>query len=398
MIRVDQRDFSAALEAARQACSRVGSLPILAQASVVCHDGELKIDCTDLDVRLVCTLAAAGEGKFLLPAAKLAKVVKPQGAKKASRQIVIGVEDEKPIVMIDGAKVKFPLQCAPEDWPVEAVCEWKLRGHYATAETLRALKYCLPAASTDDMRPHLGCVFFFGSRLISTDGHRLHIVHLGGEPHESTWLARQGVCHLVKLCDAESFDLFAVDGEDHIGRCRVTWPGRVLVRDTPVGAIDLNFDRVIGDTRASRGIVFNLTRVDLLDRLKKAKAMLDKSADLIVEYESGRWLKMEGCERVADKTTVEWKQPHDGVEDNREKFVPDCQPSDVSDEEWAEHAHAEPQSCHFAQPAKFCVGLDYAIDALADGDDLVELKFTDSLLPIHLRSGDYESIVMPIRI
>lgn len=397
MIRVDQRDFSEALEAARLA--RGKTITVLEQAHVRSKDGTLEVTCTDLDLRIVKSVRATGDGEFLLPAVKLAKVVKPRGPKKSPRQIVFGVEDEKPVVLIDGARVKLPQHATLEDWPVGVKRKWKTCGEYNTAEVVRALKYCIPAISTDETRPYIMRAHFYGSRILATDGHRFHLVHLGGDDHPVAPLARQAAILLAKLCRDETFVLSHCEAEDDMGRCRVEWVNSVLVCDNPVGAQLPPFDDLLKGERAKRGVTFHFNRADLLARLAKAKAMLDKDADAILRYTPGEMdLKIEALEQGIDATTVEWDHQHEGIEDNRMKFVPDERPRDVSDEEWAEQDHAEPKSSHYAQPTAVRVSLSYFVDALADGADVVEVKVADETSPLYMRSGDFESLVIPIRL
>jgi len=389
MFRVDQREFYQALEAVRLAAGKAGYIPIAEHVHLDAESGGLVLTCTDLEVRLSTTIDADGKGEMLLPVRKLAKMVKPTG--KRSRPVSVGRDSDtgKPRLHIDGAVVRFQAEGVKDDWPTPAKVDWQPAATYDAGEVQRALKFLMPAVCKDESRPSLCRVVWRGDLAVVTDGHRMHVVHLGTDSHKPVYQARAQAAILLKLlrpCDGPVKLAGSDDGADtkFSGGSRFLWLSHELTSRVADGEFP-DHEQVIPRDSAP-GVLLKLERECLLTKLKKAEQMFDGMVTRL-DFNGGASLKLTAMDHhTVTGASAEWDIPNAGVEDTRLDHKPD---SEVEGD--------EPDERHRGQPVTVYVEGRYLRDALLDGEVEVKLKLTGSLTPVHLRSGVFESVIMPRR-
>jgi len=142
--------------------------------------GILTLTTTDLSRRLSCQLPAEGDISACVHCKMLSQVIKPEGRGK-SGSVEIIQDDDRVSVLADGLtshlrptrSADFPTGPAPKQ---EA--PWSLAAMWPASPLKDALSFVLPAASTDESRPHLCAVLLKDSDAVTTDGHRLHLAPL----------------------------------------------------------------------------------------------------------------------------------------------------------------------------------------------------------------------------
>lgn len=125
---------------------------------------------------------------------------------------------------------------ATEATMAEPKVETKFVGSWDSKEVTDALLYIVPAASKDDARPHLNCVKIEGSKIVVTDGHRLHAVELSAPSERDATVPLTMVSEvqrLLKHCDKLVVGTSEGEGEDtwnvlaSCGRFTMTFVGKL---------------------------------------------------------------------------------------------------------------------------------------------------------------------------
>lgn len=209
-MRVDRRNLHSALNELSKVASPKAVLPILRNVLLHQRGDALDLTATDLTTRLSYYLPADGpDFETCLPAKTLALLVKPEGRADTGTVDIRPQQDSKRVtVEVDGLTTHLPSQ-APADFPATMAdspdLEWSSLALW-NAKALRAsLDYVLPSASNDPSRQHLCTVLLDAQHMVSTDGHRLHLVPLPSPIDTAILLPATAARTLYRLlnCDGD---------------------------------------------------------------------------------------------------------------------------------------------------------------------------------------------------
>ncbi|MFZ5786783.1 MAG: DNA polymerase III subunit beta [Acidobacteriota bacterium] len=176
---VDRRLLHGALSHLVHVASGKASLPILSHVLLEVFDDTLTVTATDLTTTVDCEMPAEGPLSCCLPAKMLTALTKPEGRGDAGT-VQIEMDGNVASVAVEGLSTRLPTMPVEEfpAVPGDSVTDWRLLAMWPAARIREALAFVLPAASTDEGRPHLSCVCVGPDRVAATDGHRLHVVPL----------------------------------------------------------------------------------------------------------------------------------------------------------------------------------------------------------------------------
>jgi len=177
---VDRRTLHAALKELLRVAPSRADLPALEMVHLSANNGTLTVTTTDLHRRLSCQFPAQGDLNACVHAKMLTNIVKPEGRGDAG-SVEVSQNEDRVSVMADGL-VSHLRPTPPADFPASPAPKqdepWSLVAMWPSAPLKDALTFVLPAASTDEARPHLCAVQFKHNDAVTTDGHRLHLAHL----------------------------------------------------------------------------------------------------------------------------------------------------------------------------------------------------------------------------
>jgi DNA polymerase-3 subunit beta len=180
MIKANQKTLLAAIKAAGAATDHKSSMPILANLLLTACDGVMTLRGTDLTTEIVVTIPCDGEIDITVNAKDLADAVTacaPKARGKAPASDVRLDTTENGYLKVAGPICTMQVVGLPsKDYPTAT----EIGGEsdptvYPTAKLMGALEFGACASSTDVTRYHLCGVFFCADKVVSTDGHRLHL-------------------------------------------------------------------------------------------------------------------------------------------------------------------------------------------------------------------------------
>ena len=174
---VDRRALYSALQELIRVTDPKASLAVLSHVLLRAVADVLTITATDLKQTLSCRLHVDGDIETCLPAKLLMALVKPEGRGDAGDVDIELTDTGACSIIVEGLTSRIAAMDSDE-FPSQSEREWAFQALWPSKGLGEALAYVLPAASTDDGRPHLNCVSFEADRMVTTDGHRLHVANL----------------------------------------------------------------------------------------------------------------------------------------------------------------------------------------------------------------------------
>jgi DNA polymerase-3 subunit beta len=161
-------DLKQLLTAAKRVIPRSTSLPCLKGARLTAAGGTLTIEATSLDVTLTSSLPATvrSEGVAVVPLSELAGHVKGKGS------IDLTLAGDM-LRAVNGTTSSLRVLPADE-WPRTDGLDFSEAERFPL--DLAAIVDVAIAASVDDSKPTLGCVYFNGAEVCATDSYRLHLL------------------------------------------------------------------------------------------------------------------------------------------------------------------------------------------------------------------------------
>ena len=220
-MKVNRRALYGALAELVRVVDPKASLPILSHVLLQAVAGVLTIKATDLKRTLTCQLPVEGEIETCLPAKLLANLIKPEGKSDAGDVVIEPIDDVSCAVTFDGLSSRLAAM-SPEMFPTGPAkqdADWSLLALWPVDGIREALGYVLPAASKDDSRPHLNAVCFDLDRIVTTDGHRLHMARLPSKLPEPVLLSLDAAKTLGRLLKKADQVILARTGD--VVRARV---------------------------------------------------------------------------------------------------------------------------------------------------------------------------------
>jgi len=203
-MRTNRKGMHQALQLLTKVVDHKSAVQIIRCVKLQAKDGVFKLTATDLERTLTTELACEGELTTCLPAKLLCKLVKPQGKNDDSNVEIEAVGDDIVVIRADDVTTKLASKPA-EDFPASKDRDWNLVALWPTKPLAEALDYVLPAASTDETRPHIcGVQLDTTGKIVATDGRRLHMTDLPSPLAEDlllTTAAAQTLRHILKDAD-----------------------------------------------------------------------------------------------------------------------------------------------------------------------------------------------------
>jgi DNA polymerase III sliding clamp (beta) subunit (PCNA family) len=213
-------------------------MPILGNVHLLTRNGQLELTTTDFDVTLTATLPAEGDLDVLLPVKLLNQLVKPEGKGSSEEGVVIMTMAGNIVgVTIDGLTSKLATLPVEEFPSLPSRDGLGLVALWPAAEFRAALSYVLPAVSSDTTRPHLHGVYLDGSRVASTDGHRLHTAALPSSLAEPLFLPHAAALSLERVLPAGEQVVLAKNEEYLVVRCGL-WTLSAKIETVDFPAVD----------------------------------------------------------------------------------------------------------------------------------------------------------------
>lgn len=176
MINVGLKDLLKAVKTAGLAADPKSTMPILSCVHMHASDGVLTVRATDLQTDISVILLADGELDTVVGAKSLAQLLAaclPKGKKNGDVRVDLSTVDTS-LVIGAGATMKVA-SMKSSDFPAVPTVDLPDPITYHVATLTSALDFILPAVSCDETRYHLNGMCFDHQRLVSTDGHRLHM-------------------------------------------------------------------------------------------------------------------------------------------------------------------------------------------------------------------------------
>lgn len=199
MMRVPRYEIQSALAILKRAVSPLKSTVTANILATSAPGGRLRLVATDLDVAAMADIVEAdgSEGEFesevLVPADPFYNLVR--GARKSSGEAmtIAGTPDQGVELEVGGISTSIFADADPGDYPVvpppgsQEVIESIGAEKGAIPRVREALDYVLPAVSDDETRPNICRVLFDfqDDRVVTTDGHRMHLAPLPLAARES---------------------------------------------------------------------------------------------------------------------------------------------------------------------------------------------------------------------
>jgi len=212
---VDRRDLHTVLSELSRIAPKNHTLPALERVLLSASNGILTLTTTDLTRRLSCQLPADGEFNACVHCKMVVQVIKPEG-RGAAGMAEFHQDSEKVSVLADGLTTHLRT-IPPEEFPAEhspAKKEpWSLQGMWPASPLKDALNFVLPAASTDESRPHLCTVLLQDQDAVTTDGHRLHLAPLPVSVAQPLLLPALAAGSLARLLNKGEQVILARSGE-----------------------------------------------------------------------------------------------------------------------------------------------------------------------------------------
>ncbi len=171
-------DLVHALDAAARAADRKSTMPILASVRLTGDGRTLTIQATDLVVWVRTEVPSDFSGDVCVPAAPLLATVKglgTRGRKGDGTEITLRQVGSSLEVVACGMSVGVAGCQKGADFPKWTPLTDATAVIYEGPVLREALAFALTAASQDETRFHLMSVALEGTRVLATDGHRLHI-------------------------------------------------------------------------------------------------------------------------------------------------------------------------------------------------------------------------------
>jgi DNA polymerase III sliding clamp (beta) subunit (PCNA family) len=176
-MKVNRQELASALalacKVARKPTKRGSSN--LENVRLCARDGHLYVGSTDYHTFIEIELEAPSTDKWdtLVPCHALAKFVKEGSSRKTEMvELELGIGGFN-VTTENGNLCKFAeLPSSLLEWIPWATKEVY---RYDASQLRAALRFVMPAVSTDDTRPHICRVAFLGHRIATTDGHRMHV-------------------------------------------------------------------------------------------------------------------------------------------------------------------------------------------------------------------------------
>jgi DNA polymerase-3 subunit beta len=212
-MKTDRRAFHGVMKELVHVVNGKASLPILSRVLLEVFDGKLTITATDLTTTVQGEMPAEGPLSCCLPAKMLAALTKPEG-RGDTGHVEIEIDGDVASVVVEGLSTR--LRTMPvEEFPAVAgdlITDWSLLAMWPAAAIHDALTYVLPAASTDDGRPHLNAVCLGPDRIAATDGRRLHVSPLPAAIPEALLIPLGTATVLRRLLDDDEHVVVARGG------------------------------------------------------------------------------------------------------------------------------------------------------------------------------------------
>ena len=204
-------DLLSAIQAVQSSVPNKSTLPILSNLLIVAEKSpkgqgsQVRIEATDLEVGIRCTVKAAvvKEGKITVPAKRFSDLVRemPEGS-----EIELATSDGRKIELKCG-KVKASLvSLSPEDFPIIPEFPQGKSFELNRADFREMIKKTSFAVSTDETRYVLNGIFFGVAagelKMVSTDGRRLAFISKqGGEKNlnASVIIPTKAIAELQRL-------------------------------------------------------------------------------------------------------------------------------------------------------------------------------------------------------
>ena len=196
-MRVDRRALHRALTELVRLVPRSASHPALEQVLLTASGGTLTLTATDLSRRLSCRLPAVGKLSTCLPGRTLVRAVKPEGRGHAGH-VELRQQDDHVSIQVDGLTTTLPATDLAA-FPAPSSRAPELLGLWPAAPIREALEFVLPAASRDEVRPHLRAVLLKDQDMVATDGHRLHLAPLPALLADSLLLPSAAAATLARV-------------------------------------------------------------------------------------------------------------------------------------------------------------------------------------------------------
>lgn len=381
---MDHRDLSETVKHMAKLCKR-GELEVLRQIRFVpdMEKKTLSLVATDCETWLERTLPIGGVmpdkpvEPFFLNAYTVAKVLNGK-AKEVSWKDDTEESERRCIkIMSDGVLVTLHPTLGLDDQP-EAPKGEQIFSCEGKSHLVNHLKYVSQAMSTDATRYNLNGILFDESRIVATDGHRMHFATYGFAGTEQVIMPAGMVNTILALKPKALVISFRKDPDDTISIHCLTDQG-YIVRSKALDGQFPDYEQVI-----PKDVTFTMrTQVKVEDfekALKKGmKFASSRNCEMKMKVNTGLHVTVDNIDMdLRAETGVQGRNLHRGTKWN----------NDEQKHEPLEHV---------------LVGFNanYMLDAMKHTDsEIVLVSVIDDLSPIVLTFPDhsYKSIVMPLRI
>jgi DNA polymerase-3 subunit beta len=210
-MKVDRRALSLALSHLIHVADTRQVLEILGHVLLEASGGLLTITATDGTTTVDHEMLADGDLVVALPARMLHVLVKPDNRRDAGDVKIEPLDEPSASVVVEGLSTKLSTM-DPADFPatpVDTRLAWSIQAICPAQSMRAALDYVLPAASTDEQRPHLNCICLDGGRMMATDGHRLHAADIPTNLPEPMLLPLQAARIAKRLLGSDDLAIIA---------------------------------------------------------------------------------------------------------------------------------------------------------------------------------------------
>jgi DNA polymerase-3 subunit beta len=329
--------------------------------------GALTVRCTDYDTEASGVVSCDGiaDGSAMVPAKALLALIDrlPGGAVVSMHTTGASDAFSDAALVIEAGRARYTLRASGATFP-DATASPTMDAGCSAPGLLAALDMVAGAVSQDDSRPAIGCVLWDRGRMVSTDGHRLHMV----EREEldvlraSVLVHRGGLALLRALCE------FAGDGALLVGvdarRLRAEFGG-LAISVRRIEASFPDYSKVVPEWGCAAAKTVQLPRDGLLAELARVALMAD-GGDVAVR------LAVSGDALSLDVTSLRGE------------------------------GHAEVVLDPAAQPwGPLGFNPRYLREALVacDHDGVCEMQVVDSFSPALVRDGrGFQAVLMPMRL
>ena len=175
-MRVNKTALHSALHILSAVADQKAHMPVLRCVKLDAKAGVLTLTATDLNKTLVTNIPCEGDIATVLPCKLLTQLVKPE-SKKDNGVVVMEPCESAVSVQVDGLATKLT-GIPVDEFPQGSEHDWNLIGMWDAKLLADSLAYVNTAVSKDTTRAHLCCVAFTDDKIVTTDGHRLHLARL----------------------------------------------------------------------------------------------------------------------------------------------------------------------------------------------------------------------------